>query len=79
MNKYTNCLAVLASAPESQIDKTITLKLSNLAKDDCVKSEQIKEILDECAYASLASDFAMMALDVLWNQMLYDESNGENP
>lgn len=58
-------LAMLAEAPDSQIDKSITDRLSKLKLDsnniDSIKNE-LMLILDECCYASLASDFAMKAL-----------------
>ena len=28
----------------------------------------MKEILNECAYAALASDFAMVMMDIVWQQ-----------
>jgi hypothetical protein len=57
-------LELLSEAPETQIAEDITDKLSNLVG---LPYEQIatemQTILDQCAFASLASDFAMMAMD----------------
>ena len=74
-NKYTGILKALSEAPSTQIDSAITMKLAALADTVDVKASQMHDILDECAHASLASDFAMMAMDTVWNQMLADEGD----
>lgn len=75
-NKYTQILFSLASAPQHdrpQIDGPICDRLRALSEADIVKADQLKAILDDCAYGSLCSDFAMMAMDTVWRQMLADE------
>ncbi len=59
----------LSSAPDSQISKDQTQKLTLLIGKPATEIAQgLKQILDDCCYASLASDFAMMALDRAWNE-----------
>ena len=66
-------LVALSEAPDSQIDATITPKLAALAKQETLHAHQLKEILDTCAHASLATDFAMVAMDMAWQLMLTAE------
>lgn len=58
-------LTELANAPASEIDASITLRIQHLVglPPDAVAA-RMRLILDECARASLASDFAMMAMNV---------------
>lgn len=62
-------LELLATAPDSQIDATITPRIKALIglPPDGIAA-RMKIILDECAFAALASDFAMMAMDAVWNE-----------
>jgi hypothetical protein len=60
-------LELLAAAPDTQIDGTVTIQLSELVGQPYeVIARQLKQILDDCAYAALASDFSMMAMDKAW-------------
>ncbi len=54
----------IADAPRSQLDDSVRPKLRAVKTAD-----DLKAVLDECAYASLASDFVMSALDTIWRQM----------
>lgn len=69
MNKSLNALlAKLAEAPNSQIDTEITDQIRLLIdKPPTEVATEMKRLLDECAHASLASDFAMVAMDATWN------------
>lgn len=73
MNKYSHILKMLSDAPEGQIDKQICYKLSILAQKEDTCSQDVLDILDQCAYTALASDFAMQAMNTIWKQMLSDE------
>lgn len=73
MANYKEILSALSSAPDGQIDVTMTVKLKALSEEDNPKADDLHEILDECAYASLASVFAMVAMDTVWRRMLKDE------
>lgn len=73
MNKYSAILRTLSDAPDSQIEASICGMLKQLADADEVKADQLQDILNVCAHASLASDFAMVAMDHVWQQMLKDE------
>lgn len=76
MNKYADVFLTLSRAPESQIEPSQTAILYQLSqRDSTPKSFELKEVLDTCAYASFASDFAMRAMDVLWQQMKKDEAD----
>jgi hypothetical protein len=68
ISKFKETLDMLSTAPDGQICKTITPKFK-----DVKCASDMKDILDECCYASLASDFAMVCMDELWNRMLEDE------
>lgn len=61
----------LAEAPEDQIDPKICERLRALAENPTAKD--MKTILDDCAYSSLASDFAMMTMDVIWKGLIAAE------
>lgn len=34
---------------------------------------ELKKILDDCAYGALASDFAMVAMDIVWKDNTFWE------
>lgn len=68
-------LRQLATAPDTQIDKSMTQRLKALSEQERPDPAELKKILDECAYAALASDFAMHAMDRAW-KLLIQESNG---
>ena len=63
-------LAQLSTASDNNIDKSICIKLKGLSRLDFVTSAQVKEILDECVYAGLASSFSIGALHLVWNELL---------
>lgn len=73
MNKYTELLERLATAPASQIDPPICVRLRQLANQDEVKSDELLDILDDCAFSALASDGAMGLMNFVWTKMLEDE------
>ncbi len=62
----------LAQAPDSQIDISITERVAKITT-----AKEMKQILDECAYASLASDFAMATMHNVWLIMLEREKTQE--
>ncbi len=74
MNKYQEILHMLSLAPDTQIDGSAAAKLKAMADSDNPKADELHEILDECAYAALASDFAMVAMHRVWERMLADEA-----
>ncbi len=62
MSKF---LDLIATAPPGQIDPEICEKLQ------LVKTAQdLKDILDECAFGARASDFAMKVMHIEWQRML---------
>lgn len=63
-------LRALATAPDSQIDTYITLRLRALSEQERPDAYELKRILDECAYGALASDFAMVAMQETHKQMM---------
>lgn len=76
MNKYQDLLAHMGEAPEDQIAHTQAIKFTEMSKrDEQPKAAELKEILDQCAYASLASDFSMVAMDYIWKMLLVDEAS----
>jgi hypothetical protein len=72
-NKWKELFTILSEAPDSQIDPSVTPRLKALAESDDVASDDLLKILDDCAYASLASGFAMAAMDIVWQDMLASE------
>ena len=63
-------LQTLSEAPETQLDPGIAARLGALQGCDSeIVAHELKVILDECAYGSLASDFAMNVLDHVWNSV----------
>jgi len=69
-------LQQLATAPDSQLDGGIARKLGELASRDIVFPSHIKVLLDECAFASLASGFIMRAMNMAMEMI---EKNGIPP
>lgn len=68
MLELDTILADICEAPETQIDGEIVVKLRQLIGQPLETVETgLKSILDECARYSLASDFAMVAMDAVWN------------
>ena len=69
---YQDMFPLLRNAPDGQIDAHIVEKFKKMDPDNFT-SDQLLEILDECAYAALASDFAMNMMNILWETKLSDE------
>ena len=64
MDMLDTLLELLATASDSQIDETITKRLLELVgKKPEVVVEELKTILDNCVHASLASGFAIVAIE----------------
>ena len=67
MSDIDSLLLSLSDAPDTQIDSEITPKIAGLIGKPLDEiAVGMKAILDECAFASLASDFAMVAMDSAW-------------
>jgi hypothetical protein len=64
--QLSGLLTALAEAPPRQIDADITQRLRELSERTVVFPGQLKAILDECAFASKATDFGMRTLDIAW-------------
>ena len=77
-NKWKQLFMLLSTANDSQLYKIIANKFKILANQDEISSTQIKEILDECVYGALASDFCIRAMDIIWRGIIKSEnpSNG---
>lgn len=65
-------LRAIAEAPTTQIDKYATKRISDLVGEKD-RADKMKDILDDCARNSLATDFAMVAMDAVWKEMLKEE------
>lgn len=63
----------MKTAPETELDPTIVVKITKLIEEEKPKAIDLKKILDECAYASLASDFVMYILHLCWNGLKHIE------
>ncbi len=74
MNKWKEFFEKMSQAPDGQLCKTQADKFKVLAEKDFVKSSEIKEILDDCAYYALASDFSMLAMNAVWENMKKEEA-----
>jgi len=67
-NKYDPILENLITAPDSQLDKNIRDRIEILIARG-YNAEDIKSILDVCAYCALASSFVMIILDAIWQEL----------
>lgn len=68
---FLDILVKFSEAPDSQIDKSITDKMKELlSKNGTITKSEMKAILDDCAYFSLASDFAMRAMRLVWKELV---------
>lgn len=63
--------SLLENAPETQIDKSIQEMIKTWSPTPT--SLEILKVLDQAAHFSLASDFAMQALDFLFQEALVRE------
>lgn len=64
MSGLNTLLRLMADAPETQIDKNITLQLYNLiGKQPGFTADALERLINECTHSSLASDCAMVSLD----------------
>jgi hypothetical protein len=70
---YSNMLAALATAPATQIDPIICTRLNELSKKKDPQSDEMLDIIDDCVFSSLASPFAMNALNEVWKRMITSE------
>jgi hypothetical protein len=73
MSSKSNIFLALSSAPDSQIADTVTPRLKALGEQEIVKSDQLLDIIDDCVYYSLASEFAITMMNKVWIDMLKDE------
>ena len=64
-------LAEAPAGPHAQIDEQICARLRELAL--APTAEGMKKILDDCAFAGLASGFAMMAMDAVWKMLIKEQ------
>ena len=63
-------LQALSKAPASQIDASVTERLRSLVGEkESTIDIVLKNILDDSAYAALASDFGMSAMDTAWKMV----------
>jgi hypothetical protein len=68
--KRNELLKTFAKAPDMQIDEKFKpIFLDLVYRTDERVRDEIKKILDECARYSLASDFVMGALDLVWKDL----------
>ncbi len=58
----------LVTAPDSQLDESIRARILLLLEEG-YDADDIKQILDDCAYSALASDFVMTLLNAIWQDM----------
>ena len=65
-------LKELSNAPAGEIDPSITPRFENVQS-----AADMKSILDDCARYALASDFAMQAMDIVWQMMLKEERSND--
>ena len=70
-DKILSCIRALADAPDEDIDHTITKRMKEL--DDKMTAADMKQILDDCAYSALATDFSMIVMDRVWNLLMKEE------
>lgn len=64
-------LELLCEAPESQLDASMVTLMRSW--EGTPTSLQILEVLDQCTYGALASDFVLSVLDAMLNLRLEEE------
>jgi hypothetical protein len=60
-------------APTDHMDATMIPRLKALAENKERKASDLLHIIDDCVYASLCSDFSILAMDIAWKAMLEEE------
>lgn len=75
MHKFSGVYQTLADAPDTQIDNQFKDRFLELAAAEDFNPLDLLQILDECAYASLASDFAMQAMHFLFEDMCKEKGS----
>ena len=63
---------LLMTAPPGQIDDSMKVLIDKW--DEPVKAIQVLEVLDKCVRYSLASSFAIVLLEMIYNDALANES-----
>jgi len=66
-------LLELSKGPLEQMDQVVKDRLVGLSEKEDLKAADIKELLDDIVYSSLASGFVVVVLDGLWNMKLTEE------
>jgi hypothetical protein len=69
---HVEILVNVAKLSARSVDERIGKRPKKLAERE-FKSDDLLDILDDCAHAALASDFVMGVLDVVWRQKLVEE------
>ena len=67
-------LEMLSDASDSQLDPIVCNRLKMLLAVGYTAND-IKQVLDDCAYQALASDFVMAVLDTIWQDLKKQEAN----
>jgi len=79
MNAHDTMILSLADCPQHdrpQIDLEICEDMRRMvAKGTTAK--RLKEILDKCVHGARCSDFAIKAMDMVWQQLLEEEKNND--
>ena len=77
MSQYDNHITTLMEAPDSQLDHQLQPKFEALLGQPLnEQTDGLLAILDECAYASLASDFAMASMHCFLMEMKQELGKG---
>jgi len=67
-------LEKLTEASDDQLDAVVCNRLKILLEVGYT-ADDIKQVLDDCAYGALASGFVMKVLDVIWQDLKKQEGN----
>lgn len=73
MNEFSDVLRNLATGPDSQLDACLHERLRAMADADPLPAADVKSMLDDIVYASLASSFVIVVLDTIWKARLKAE------
>jgi hypothetical protein len=55
--------------PHGQMDQCVVDECGVLSGKQDLAAADVKALLDRCAYASLCTDFVMVALDMAWRDL----------
>lgn len=73
MKTNKDLLLKLTESPEEHMDKPFRDMLKDVTAKDIITSDDIRNLLDNIAFAASATPFIQTVLDITWRSMLKEE------